>query len=549
MTIRDQYVSPYDWTMTGRVGWRSGISPGICGAFVAIAAYAVTTLAAGYEATLASFQDDASYYFVIAENVVRNHRSTFDGITATNGYHPLWFALNVLLVKACQLDRHAYVTALIILCSGLAAAHAALLRRLLSSLVRSVLLADIMVLLVVLRCLPLSFCGMECALAMPLLAACALLTLQLARSVTPIAFRSGALGLFTALTALARLDAILFGLGCAALVLFSQRARGLGPVALLGAAFFTGLSPFFAYLSWNWATQGTLMTTSAESKLLAPGLSWNSHLFDQLSFGGRATFLYVPLAAAVLLTSPWTPWRGLPRRVALMIFAFPVCYYTSIALRSSWLLWVWYLYPLPLCMAVGLAVLSEGALAARGGALAAAVGWLPRVPRAWLYALSATVVSISAVRAANKPRSNQGVMNAALRLDAFSHWHAGQYAMGDRAGLTALLVNRSFLQLEGLVADRALLNLIREQRSLPYVLAAYHVDYLVEALPTSKLQSARCQQFSEPKERQAGIRSPKLRGTFCDPLFRYDDPADGYTTLVYSTYGESVLGPISSHGR
>lgn len=34
--------------------------------------------------------DDAFYYFKIAENIVLGHGSTFDGITITNGYHPLW---------------------------------------------------------------------------------------------------------------------------------------------------------------------------------------------------------------------------------------------------------------------------------------------------------------------------------------------------------------------------------------------------------------------------------------------------------------------------
>ncbi len=37
--------------------------------------------------------DDAFYYFQIARNIVEGHGSTFDGITLTNGYHPLWMVI------------------------------------------------------------------------------------------------------------------------------------------------------------------------------------------------------------------------------------------------------------------------------------------------------------------------------------------------------------------------------------------------------------------------------------------------------------------------
>ncbi len=37
--------------------------------------------------------DDAFYYFGIARNLAHGHASTFDGLDATNGYHPLWMLL------------------------------------------------------------------------------------------------------------------------------------------------------------------------------------------------------------------------------------------------------------------------------------------------------------------------------------------------------------------------------------------------------------------------------------------------------------------------
>lgn len=41
------------------------------------------------------FPDDAFYYFQIARNIAHGLGSTFDGIHATNGYHPLWLLILV----------------------------------------------------------------------------------------------------------------------------------------------------------------------------------------------------------------------------------------------------------------------------------------------------------------------------------------------------------------------------------------------------------------------------------------------------------------------
>jgi hypothetical protein len=49
----------------------------------------------GRDAFLATFQDDAFYYFTIARHLAQGAGSTFDGLHATNGYHPLWLLVLV----------------------------------------------------------------------------------------------------------------------------------------------------------------------------------------------------------------------------------------------------------------------------------------------------------------------------------------------------------------------------------------------------------------------------------------------------------------------
>ncbi len=54
---------------------------------------------------LGYYTDDSFYYFGIARNIVSRHVSSLDGVTATNGYHPLWLCVIVDTSKAKILRR------------------------------------------------------------------------------------------------------------------------------------------------------------------------------------------------------------------------------------------------------------------------------------------------------------------------------------------------------------------------------------------------------------------------------------------------------------
>src|SRR5262245_55744707 len=51
------------------------------------------SLRAGNDEHLISFEDDFFYYLKIAHTIVTQGRSSFDGLTTTNGFHPLWMAV------------------------------------------------------------------------------------------------------------------------------------------------------------------------------------------------------------------------------------------------------------------------------------------------------------------------------------------------------------------------------------------------------------------------------------------------------------------------
>lgn len=54
---------------------------------------------------LANFADDSFYYFKTASNIAGGLGPTFDGENLTNGYHPLWMGVNVLIYYLIPNDK------------------------------------------------------------------------------------------------------------------------------------------------------------------------------------------------------------------------------------------------------------------------------------------------------------------------------------------------------------------------------------------------------------------------------------------------------------
>src|SRR5438105_423385 len=76
-------------------------------------------------------RDDAYYYFKVAENISEGHGSTFDGINATNGYHPLWMAICVPIFALARFDLILPLRILLMVMAAISAITSVLLFRLL----------------------------------------------------------------------------------------------------------------------------------------------------------------------------------------------------------------------------------------------------------------------------------------------------------------------------------------------------------------------------------------------------------------------------------
>jgi hypothetical protein len=224
---------------------------------LAVLLYAVLLGAVLWTAGVPLTHEDGFYYFAIARNVAAGHGSTFDGLHATNGYHPLW-----LLVLAGVHSLAPSGRALVygtLLQGALMAAGAMLLflaarRRLATG--PAVLAALVFVGLTERMALS----GLELGLHATLVIACAWAWLAGFAETSGRALAAGGL---LALGVLARLDVTLLAVALAVSLPPSagRRARVLalcGPPALV----------LGAYLLWNQASFGHPLPVSAAAKRL-----------------------------------------------------------------------------------------------------------------------------------------------------------------------------------------------------------------------------------------------------------------------------------------
>lgn len=258
-------------------------------------------------------QDDAFYYFEIARRIGLGQGSTCDGITKTNGYHPLWLLMLVPLSPIMNASREWGARVAIALAVLLLGGALLLLRAVAAR--TAPLYAAFALLYAWSALLFSSVYGMESGLAACLLGL--LLWLIGRRQAPPAVPEALLIGLVSALLVLARLDSVWYVLAldvlwAARLLRASDRATGAAPWQALGAAALLQASIMGGYLAVNYVSFGHLLTVSALAKagrFEGVNLAW--------LHGGLAyiALLSLPLSLAALWVSRRDP-GALPVQVA-----------------------------------------------------------------------------------------------------------------------------------------------------------------------------------------------------------------------------------------
>jgi hypothetical protein len=292
------------------------------------------------------------------------------------------------------------------------------------------------------------------------------------------------------------------------------------------AAFGAGGMLLPIWLVGDRALFGAWLPVSGAAKQLVVGglptldLKWGFFGFVP-SFAALTHPIYLLYAATAwgLIGAASSPRQARPALAAALVAPYLV--WSVYLLRSDWGLSFWYAYPLPLAVvaAVGLALPGRGPDAERRwtvlmlwfGAVHLMQTWTP-----WLGRTNTLFVESQEIAAelAREPMRT---------------------AMGDRAGTLAyLLPGRVLVQTEGLVMDRAFVDAIAAERDLIDVLQERGAQRLVVTRPgpPAPPDADGCYRVEEPSEGQAGTRSAKLRGRFCDaPVWERAWPHGGYTRI------------------
>ena len=469
-------------------------------------------LAHGSRAFLGLLEDDYFYYAIVADKLVTLGKLTYDGVTVTNGFHPLWFVvLWGLRIVFGRFGTAFYVALTLVFFAALCATYE-LSRRFARALGAGPALAPAVAATYSFGAARLFTMGMECDLAIPLLL---WFFIEAARDVALTPRRAAKLGLLASLAILARLDiGLVVGLLLIAWLAVARPSLAEAKRLLLPFCAGGALAPLYA--AANWLAFGSPLPTSALAKHL-----FVAHGFT-LSYGWVALFgtVFGPTIGFVLLLglcASLLAWREAPRDrpaarlVGTIAIAFAGVFYFINAI-PGWIFFGWYAYPLvPALVAALVFTCERGSRYVKDARLQAVVAGIP-------VALAPAMAVVHYWQ--HGPRwsvSDNALLAASFDLADRVHDREGLYSMGAIAGMATYALDKPVVQLEGLVADRAMVEHIRHQDPLGDVLASYGVDYLIVSFAYEKPpMHDGCYVITQPNKVWAGKRTAKMHGEICE---------------------------------
>jgi hypothetical protein len=434
------------------------------------------------------FEDDAFYYFKIAQNIVAEHIVTFDGQNRTNGFHPLWLLMLLPVFLATQdaifALRIVGTFSNLLLAAGYCFALGFILPR------YSVFICSICTALAIYYGRILSRCNLETSVLIPL----AVLSLVLFARIEATSDSRGAtaklllLGCLLSLLQLSRLDAVFLSLTIVLFVVLRLVSMDRLPVARLCAIAGPPALTGTAYLSYNLLSFGWVTPVSSVSKSMGTEII-NYMFFRQVthspSWMAYLGMLILAFYCLVTYARDAISHARAPEanaNTAFVVSVFMITYTTYHLFCTSWLLWNWYLYPAVLASFFVVPVFLDSALEKLWGKM-------PRYEvKATDYAIWGCVLAFFVVAAlvvwevmwlSRNVEHSYTYQNyrLAARLNDKLRSHP-KLAMGDRCGSFAYFYRGNVLQLEGLVGDYQIVEAIRANTLGDYI-TKQRVEYIV----------------------------------------------------------------------
>jgi len=438
--------------------------------------------------------DDALYYPTIARSIVMGGGSSYDGITQTNGYHPLWLWLELpVAALAGRLEPLTYLWFIKLFMCGVVLLALMVWERLIQRVTRSGWLTSTIVLLLgsYWWSIYTLYSGLETPLVILLMGTSVLLAHRLLSSDTPSPCLLLSLAVAMAATFLARLDTVFFlaVLGVPTLIGLKRNIQRaliwLVPMILLP----------LPYLWWNLSNFGSIVPVSGLKKTVVGinlALQYNIFAKFWLDKLAKALGFLHPVGAVILLIAIAVALYFLRRQIGdqlkrlSILWVVPICAllhygYTSIFMSEGDI--YWYQYSEYLTAFLMLAVVVAAAAAwLRAHARLAVAQWLP---------ITVVLIGVLAVLTLYVPRKLPNQVNLqAYRTAVWARGHVDsesgpRFGMVD-SGIFRFVSGFKTLSLNGLAGDRQLLELVR-QEALPEIINHYKLNYVTYFYPTEKI--------------------------------------------------------------
>jgi hypothetical protein len=474
-------------------------------------------------------EDDFFYYLKIAQNLAHGSGSTFNGIVATNGYHPLWMLL--LTLFSFFTTKPKLVFLFLSACTFVSTLATYFLSRALIRLSGAGnLIASALSVYVTLYSMHLFDGGMEVILTIPLVLAVLLVAQRTAFWQRGV-WQSACLGLLVALMALSRLDTILLAtLIFLSLLLHPKVRSSLRSANVQGLAL--GLTPLILYFLSNRIWFHTWLPVSGMAKQLKFNHLPASPAFKSLYDKQPIQWLNIlPVVLAILLLPAiYKRLTAMQQVLYPVVLLFPFIYLSVLSCLSDWRLWDWYFYPFRIGMCVAFALFC----------LWKPTAWILQKPA--VGALVALMMIPLLYREHHGTGAQYQLLEVAEGVRDFAASHPGVYGMGDRSGMVGYLLPQPMVQTEGLVMDRRFLENIQQQRPLRDAVKQYGVRYYIGT--TYPPFTAGCFHAVEPW--QAGPGSPHMQADFCEQPAAVFQQSDVRTMIYDLNVAPSTVEPHSN---
>jgi hypothetical protein len=428
--------------------------------------------------------DDALYYPVIARNIVRGLGSTYDGLTQTNGYHPLWCWLQIPIAAVFRnADTMTFLWFVKLLIAATVGTALAVWARLLLRVTGCPWMTATFT--VLLGAYPWSvftlYGGMETALVVLLMG----MTLTLALRLFAVRTAASAFLFGTTLAAcfLARLDSVFFVvlLGLAVLLRIGSDLRTQAMWVAPAVAF---VAP---YLIWNTVKFGGPMPVSGMRKTVSDpdiGQQVSNFLdkFAQPKFE-KIVGLIHPVGAVLFAFAIVAALLMLRARIAATVRSLGILWVLPAAATLHLLYAVifmteahvnWYQYAEYLTAFLAASVLVSAAAAGLGDLnLGSRIKWLP------FGAVYAAVLAMLVSNAASDLRKPTNLGNYQAGIWAREHLQPKELRFGMiDPGVFRIASGFDTVALNALAGDRRMMMLHRD-RNKAEIVRSYDIDYVV----------------------------------------------------------------------